>query len=89
MWEAWSRGKPLAARVPTPVFLFYLDVYAMKKVAAVALLSLGVLLAACSKQEPAASQAAAPAAAPPALTKIVVGLDDNFPPMGFRDEKNE
>ena len=60
----------------------------MKKVAAVALLSLGVLLAACSKQEPA-SQAAAPAAAPPALTKIVVGLDDNFPPMGFRDEKNE
>ena len=60
----------------------------MKKVAAIALLSLGVLLAACSKQEPA-SPAAAPAAAPPALTKIVVGLDDNFPPMGFRDEKNE
>ena len=60
----------------------------MKKVAAVALLSLGVLLAGCSKQDPA-SQAAAPAAAPPALTKIVVGLDDNFPPMGFRDEKNE
>ena len=59
----------------------------MKKVAAVALLSLGVLLAGCSKQDPA-SQAAAPAAAPPALTKIVVGLDDNFPPMGFRDEKN-
>ena len=58
----------------------------MKKVAAVALLSLGVLLAGCSKQEPA-SQAAAPAT-PPALTKIVVGLDDNFPPMGFRDEKN-
>ena len=24
-----------------------------------------------------------------AVTKIVVGLDDNFPPMGFRDEKNE
>jgi len=23
------------------------------------------------------------------VTKIVVGLDDNFPPMGFRDEKNE
>ena len=59
----------------------------MKKVAAVALLSLGVLLAGCSKQE-TASQAAAPAAAPPALTKVVVGLDDNFPPMGFRDEKN-
>ena len=34
----------------------------------------------------------APAAATPApaaVTKIVVGLDDNFPPMGFRDEKNE
>ncbi len=60
----------------------------MKKVAAVALLSLGVLLAGCSKQDPA-PQAAAPVAAPPALTKIVVGLDDNFPPMGFRDDKNE
>ena len=23
------------------------------------------------------------------MTKIVVGLDDNSPPMGFRDEKNE
>jgi len=34
--------------------------------------------------QPAAS--AAPAAAP---AKIVIGLDDNFPPMGFRDEKNE
>lgn len=33
----------------------------------------------------------APAAtpAPAAVTKIVVGLDDNFPPMGFRNEKNE
>ncbi len=26
---------------------------------------------------------------PAAVTKLVVGLDDNFPPMGFRDEKNE
>ena len=50
------------------------------------LLSVGALLAACGKQEPA-TQAAAPA--PVAITKIVVGLDDNFPPMGFRDEKNE
>ena len=24
-----------------------------------------------------------------AAQKIVVGLDDNFPPMGFKDEKNE
>jgi polar amino acid transport system substrate-binding protein len=58
----------------------------MKKIAAVALLSLGAALVGCSKQEPAAAPAAA---APAAVTKIVVGLDDNFPPMGFRDEKNE
>ena len=58
----------------------------MKKFAAVVLMSLGVVLAGCSKQEPAAP-AAAPA--PAAVAKIVIGLDDNFPPMGFRDEKNE
>ena len=58
----------------------------MKKFAAVALLTLGAVLAGCSKQEPAAP-AATPA--PAAVTKIVVGLDDNFPPMGFRNEKNE
>ena len=58
----------------------------MKKLTAVLLLSAGALLAACGKQE-AATPAAAPAAV--AMTKIVVGLDDNFPPMGFRDEKNE
>ena len=58
----------------------------MKKIAAVALLTLGAVLAGCSKQEPAAP-AATPA--PAAVTKIVVGLDDNFPPMGFRNEKNE
>jgi len=48
-----------------------------------------VLISACSKKEeakpaPAAAVAPAPAPAP----TIVVGLDDNFPPMGFRDEKN-
>ena len=37
--------------------------------------------------EPAAPAAAAPAPALP--SKIVIGLDDNFPPMGFRDDKNE
>ena len=48
------------------------------------------LLAACGKTEaPAASTAAAPAAAPALPAKIVIGLDDNFPPMGFRDDKNE
>ena len=60
----------------------------MKKLTAVLLLSAGALLAACGKQEPA-TPAAAPVPAPVAITKIVVGLDDNFPPMGFRDEKNE
>ncbi|RIX49153.1 MAG: amino acid ABC transporter substrate-binding protein [Rhodocyclales bacterium GT-UBC] len=44
------------------------------------------LLVACGKKEEAAPAAAAAAPAP--ATKIVVGLDDNFPPMGFRDEKN-
>lgn len=58
----------------------------MKKFAAVMLMSLGAVLAGCSKQEPAAP-AAAPA--PAAVAKIVIGLDDNFPPMGFRDERNE
>jgi polar amino acid transport system substrate-binding protein len=52
----------------------------------------GFLITACSKQEPApapkAEPAPAPAAAAPAAPAIVVGLDDNFPPMGFRDEKN-
>ena len=59
----------------------------MKKIAAIALLSMGALLAACGKNETAQAPAAAPA--PAAITKIVVGLDDNFPPMGFRDDKNQ
>ena len=70
----------------TRVFFSVSIPYTMKKLTAVMLLSVGALLAACGKQEPA-TQAAAPA--PAAITKIVVGLDDNFPPMGFRDEKNE
>jgi len=45
------------------------------------------LLVACGKSETPPAQSAAPA--PVAATKIVVGLDDNFPPMGFRNEKNE
>ncbi|MEC5400101.1 amino acid ABC transporter substrate-binding protein [Uliginosibacterium sp. H1] len=57
----------------------------MKKLTllATAALSAGLLLSACSKQEEtsAPAQAAAPA-------KIVVGLDDHFPPMGFRDDAN-
>ncbi len=62
----------------------------MKKIAAIALLSVGALLAACGKNETAQAPVAAPAApAPAAVAKIVVGLDDNFPPMGFRDDKNQ
>ena len=38
------------------------------------------------KEEPVA---AAPTPAPVAAKAIVIGLDDNFPPMGFRDDKNE
>ena len=64
------------------------------------LLALGAataMLAACGKTEAPAPSAAAPAEpaaaaapAPAALPgKIVIGLDDNFPPMGFRDDKNE
>jgi polar amino acid transport system substrate-binding protein len=58
----------------------------MFKTASFSLLALalvaGLSLTACGKKEEA------PAAAVPApASKIVVGLDDNFPPMGFRDAK--
>lgn len=75
----------------------------MKKKLSILLFALmaGFLFSACSKDEapapkqesapttpaPAAEAPAAPAPTPAAA--IVVGLDDNFPPMGFRDEKNE
>jgi len=55
----------------------------------IAALLAGVLLTACGKKEEAPAAAAAPAPAAAAPAAIVVGLDDNFPPMGFRDEKNE
>ena len=62
----------------------------MNKRTLLASLALTALLAACGKNEPAATAAAPEAApAPAAVAKLVVGLDDNFPPMGFRDEKNE
>ena len=56
----------------------------MKKIVSILVMSLAVAAFAvgCSQQS------SAPAGAAPA-GKIVVGLDDNFPPMGFRDEKNE
>lgn len=46
-------------------------------------LSAAVALSACTKS---AEQPAAGGGAP---AKVVIGLDDNFPPMGFRNEKNE
>jgi len=57
----------------------------MKKLSSLLMLSLtaGALLGGCGKTEPAAQSAAAPAAP----TKIVIGLDDNFPPMGFRNDE--
>lgn len=56
----------------------------MKKLSALLLVSAAVLAACGKKDEPAPVAAAAVVPA-----KIVVGLDDNFPPMGFRDDKNE
>ena len=51
-----------------------------------ALVASTFMIACGKKDEPV--QAAAPALAP-APAAIVIGLDDHFPPMGFRDEKNE
>jgi len=42
----------------------------------------GVFLVGCGKTD-------APATKPATVAKIVVGLDDNFPPMGFRDKDNK
>lgn len=58
----------------------------MKKSLSLIPLVFALAISACGKKEEAPA-AAAPAPAPAAVAKIVVGLDDNFPPMGFRDEK--
>lgn len=52
----------------------------MKKIIALVLLVMmaGLVLAGCGSTSTKA----------PAKSKIVVGLDDSFPPMGFRDDKN-
>ncbi|MCD0503308.1 amino acid ABC transporter substrate-binding protein [Bordetella petrii] len=57
----------------------------MKKLTAAFLACATSLLVGCGQSDDPAPQAAAPAAP----QKIVVGLDDNFPPMGFRDENNQ
>ena len=54
-----------------------------------ALVASTFLIACGKKEEPAPAAAPAPAPAPAAAAAIVIGLDDHFPPMGFRDEKNE
>lgn len=52
----------------------------MKKIVALVMLVMlaGLVLAGCGSTNTKA----------PAKQKIVVGLDDSFPPMGFRDDKN-
>ena len=62
---------------------------------AIAITLVFALLAACGSNPaspPPKSEAPSPAPdspAAPAITKLVIGLDDQFPPMGFRDDKNE
>ena len=48
-----------------------------------------VLSCSGKKEEPAAKPEAKPAQAVVAPAKFIVGLDENFPPMGFRNEKGE
>ena len=74
----------------------------MKQIlSAVALLLALSLLAACGGAPAPASPAApdpAPASASPEAStpaepavpeKLIIGLDDQFPPMGFRDDQNQ
>jgi polar amino acid transport system substrate-binding protein len=50
--------------------------------------ALVLLLAGCDQPAGNGAQSTASTAPAAAPAKIVIGLDDNFPPMGFRDEKN-
>ena len=50
-----------------------------------AVLAACVLLGGCGDKTNTAANTSSDTAA----SKLVIGLDDNFPPMGFRDEKNE
>lgn len=68
----------------------------MKRTFAIISLLLALsLTAACgaapSQPVPGSSSPASPAPedSSPTITRLVIGLDDQFPPMGFRDEKNE
>ena len=77
-----------------------MEVFTMKRfLSATAVLLALSLLAACggapapspspSPSPAATSAAASPQTSAPAITKLVIGLDDQFPPMGFRDETNQ
>jgi len=67
-----------------------LDLNRLQRRAALALgAALALLAAGCNQSASPGAQPAASAAASAAPAKIVIGLDDNFPPMGFRDEKNQ
>lgn len=59
----------------------------MKKLLVALLAMTTALLSACDGTTDNKSTAGAPGSN--TSTKIVVGLDDNFPPMGFRDDKGE
>lgn len=61
----------------------------MKKLTGIFLASATVLLTACGPSNDTTETAKSAAPATAEVRKIVVGLDDNFPPMGFRDEKNQ
>src|SRR5690606_30961294 len=60
----------------------------MKKLTGILLASATVLLTACGPSNDTKT-AKAEAPAKEQTRKVVIGLDDNFPPMGFRNEKNE
>jgi len=59
----------------------------MKKLTAVFLVSATTMLTACGPSDDAKPTAGAQT--PAVAKKVVVGLDDNFPPMGFRDASNQ
>ncbi len=66
--------------------LLILEGKTMKKLLAICMLLSMLVMAGCGGSD---KPAQAPAQKADSKAKIVVGLDDNFPPMGFKDEKNQ